>query len=41
MVWIVLVGVQRGFWLSLAVPLILVGIGQGFAMSPLTSLGVA
>lgn len=40
MLWIVLVGVQHGFWLALAVPLVLVGIGQGFAMSPLTSLGV-
>lgn len=39
--WIVIVGAQNGFWLALAVPLILVGIGQGLAMSPLTSLGVA
>lgn len=41
MLWIALVGVQRGFWLGLAGPLVLVGIGQGFAMSPLTTLGVA
>lgn len=41
MVWIALVGVQRGFWLSLAAPLVLVGVGQAFAMSPLTTLGVA
>ncbi|WP_283621706.1 MFS transporter [Limosilactobacillus avium] len=39
--WIVVIGVQRGFWLSLVVPLILIGVGQGFAMSPLTSLGVS
>lgn len=41
MLWIAVVGVQRGFWLSLAGPLVLVGIGQAFAMSPLTTLGVA
>lgn len=39
--WIVVIGVQRGFLLSLVVPLILIGVGQGFAMSPLTSLGVS
>lgn len=41
LLWIVISGVQRGFWISLMVPMILLGIGQGFAISPLTSLGVA
>lgn len=41
MVWSSLIGVEHGFWTSLVVPLILVGVGQGFAMSPLTSLGVS
>lgn len=41
LLWIVMIGVQRGFWLSLMIPMILLGIGQGFAISPLTSLGVA
>lgn len=36
-----LVGIQRGFWLALPVPMILLGIGQGLAFSPLTSAGVA
>lgn len=41
LLWIVIAKVQRGFWISLMLPMILLGIGQGFAISPLTSLGVA
>lgn len=32
---------ERGYWLAVAVPMLLIGIGQGLVMSPLTVGGVA
>ena len=34
-------GVQRGYWLAIGIPMIIIGIGQGFTLSPLTVAGVA
>ncbi|GEO69252.1 MFS transporter [Levilactobacillus acidifarinae] len=30
----------RNYWLAIGLPMILLGLGQGFAMSPLTNLGI-
>lgn len=38
--WILIVNLTAGFWLSLAIPMVLIGIGNGLAMAPLTALGV-
>lgn len=35
------VGVQAGYWWSVAIPMVIIGIGQGFTLSPLTVAGVA
>lgn len=34
-------GPHSGYWLHLALPMLILGIGQGFTMSPLTNLGMA
>lgn len=34
-------GLNRGYWLAIAIPMILFGVGQGFGLSPLTVEGVA
>ncbi|WP_317766461.1 MFS transporter [Pediococcus ethanolidurans] len=34
-------GLDRGYWLAIAIPMILFGVGQGFGLSPLTVEGVA
>lgn len=34
-------GHHGNYWLNLAVPMLILGIGQGFTMSPLTNLGIA
>lgn len=39
--WMVIAGVQRGYWFALAIPMVIFGIGQGLIVSPLTSLGIA
>jgi predicted MFS family arabinose efflux permease len=36
-----LIGIQHGYWLAVGLPMIFLGIGQGFTMSPLTAAGVA
>lgn len=36
-----LIGIQQGYWLGVALPMIFIGIGQGLIMSPLTVAGVA
>ncbi|MBT9671558.1 MFS transporter [Secundilactobacillus kimchicus] len=35
------VRVQAGYWWAIAVPMVIIGIGQGFTLSPLTVSGVA
>ncbi|MGV0168177.1 MFS transporter [Furfurilactobacillus sp. WILCCON 0119] len=34
-------GVQAGYWLAIGLPMVIIGIGQGFVLSPLTVAGVA
>ncbi len=36
-----LIGIQQGYWLGVALPMVFIGIGQGLIMSPLTVAGVA
>lgn len=36
-----LIGIQQGYWLGVALPMIFIGIGQGLIMSPLTVAGVS
>ncbi|KRM67564.1 major facilitator superfamily permease [Apilactobacillus ozensis DSM 23829 = JCM 17196] len=36
-----LIGVENGYWLSIGIPMVIIGIGQGFSLSPLTVSGVA
>ncbi|HAT55121.1 MAG TPA: hypothetical protein DCW31_07780 [Lactobacillus sp.] len=35
------IGVQRGYLLGVALPMLFIGVGQGLALGPLTSAGVA
>lgn len=35
------IGIQQGYWLGVALPMVFIGIGQGLIMSPLTVAGVA
>lgn len=37
---IILMSGFRSFWINIGIPSILLGFGQGFAMSPLTNLGI-
>lgn len=36
-----LIDIQHGYWLAIGIPMMLLGVGQGFTMSPLTAAGVA
>ncbi|VDG30795.1 MFS transporter [Lactobacillus allii] [Lactiplantibacillus mudanjiangensis] len=36
-----LIGVQQGFWIAIALPGVVIGIGQGMALGALTNAGVA
>jgi EmrB/QacA subfamily drug resistance transporter len=40
MVWLSRAGVDSGYWTSVALPMILIGAGQGLAFAPLTSFGI-
>lgn len=41
LVFAAVVGIQVGYWWSVAIPMVIIGIGQGFTLSPLTVAGVA
>ncbi|KAF0394935.1 MFS transporter [Pediococcus pentosaceus] len=41
LVFAAVVGIQAGYWWSVAIPMVIIGIGQGFTLSPLTVVGVA
>lgn len=41
MVWLSQATPEQGFWLSIGIPSILIGAGQGFSLSPLTASGIA
>src|SRR6478735_4168758 len=41
MVWLSRVGVGDSYWLAVALPMVLIGIGQGLACAPMTSAGVS
>ncbi|MCC4477582.1 hypothetical protein LMB76_05025 [Limosilactobacillus reuteri] len=36
-----IIGIQQGYWLGVALPMVFIGIGQRLIMSPLTVAGVA
>ena len=40
MAWLSLAGVATPYWLGVALPMVLIGAGQGMALSPLTAAGV-
>ena len=39
--WLAQVGVGSGYWLDVAMPMVLIGIGQGLSLGPLTVAGMA
>ncbi|MFF2243435.1 MFS transporter [Arthrobacter sp. NPDC058130] len=41
MFWLSRVGVDSGYWTGVALPMVLIGAGQGFAFAPLTSFGIS
>jgi predicted MFS family arabinose efflux permease len=41
MAWLSRVGVGGDYWLVVALPMVLIGIGQGLAFAPMTSAGLA
>ncbi|MCS8570802.1 MFS transporter [Pediococcus pentosaceus] len=41
LVFAAVVGIQAGYWWSVAITMVIIGIGQGFTLSPLTVAGVA
>lgn len=41
LVFAAVVGIQAGYWWSVAIPMVIIGIGQGFTLSPLIVAGVA
>ncbi|MGX6473178.1 MFS transporter [Pediococcus pentosaceus] len=41
LVFAAVVGIQAGYWWSVAIPMVIIGIGQGFTLSLLTVAGVA
>lgn len=40
MFWLSRVGVDSGYWTDVALPMVLIGAGQGLAFAPLTSFGI-
>ncbi|WP_203642386.1 MFS transporter [Levilactobacillus andaensis] len=36
-----IIGMNRGYWVAVAVPMVIFGVGQGLVLSPLTAEGVA
>ncbi len=41
MFWLSRAGVDASYWTGVALPMVLIGAGQGFALAPLTSFGIA
>lgn len=41
MAWLSRIGVGDSYWLAVALPMVLIGIGQGLSLAPMTSAGVA
>lgn len=41
MAWLSQVSLASNYWLSVALPMVLIGIGQGLAFAPMTSAGLA
>ena len=41
MAWLSLAGGDTPYWLGVALPMVLIGAGQGMALSPLTAAGIA
>jgi len=40
MFWLSRAGVDSSYWTGVALPMVLIGAGQGFAFAPLTSFGI-
>jgi predicted MFS family arabinose efflux permease len=40
MVWLSRIGIDSNYWTAVALPLVLLGIGQGLAFAPMTSAGL-
>lgn len=41
MLWLSRVGAHSNYWLAVALPMVLIGLGQGLAFAPMTSAGLA
>jgi hypothetical protein len=41
MAWLALVTVTSSYWTAVAMPMVLIGAGQGLAFAPLTSAGIS
>jgi Na+/melibiose symporter and related transporters len=41
MLWLAQVGTGSSYWIAVAAPMLLIGIGQGLVFAPVTSLGLA
>lgn len=41
MVWLSFAGASADFWISVAMPMVLIGAGQGLALAPMTSAGIS
>ena len=41
MFWLSRIAVGASFWVSVALPMVLIGVGQGLAFAPMTSAGVS
>jgi len=41
MIWLSRVGLDSGYWGAVAVPMVLIGAGQGLAFAPMTSAGLS
>lgn len=41
MAWLSRIGIDSDYFTAVALPMVLIGIGQGFALSPMTALGIS
>lgn len=41
MIWLAQVSVGSSYWIGIGLPMVLIGLGQGFALSPMTASGIA
>lgn len=41
MFWLAQVSLGSSYWIGIGLPMVLIGLGQGFALSPMTASGIA